>query len=247
MEKKLKINDTVTDIVGYQTLDGISQADKFNQWMFSTVSKGMDGEILEIGSGIGNISSFFVRDGYHFTASDLRKEYCEFLQNKFEGKGNFNGVHQIDIVDKDFDKKHAGLFQKFDVVFALNIIEHVSDDDFAIKNCLKLLKEGGKLVILVPAFMYLFNSFDEELGHFRRYNRKKLESLFSQNNLDIFKSRYFNFAGVLGWWFSGNVLMKKTIPSGQMKFYNSMVWIFKIIDFFTNPFIGLSVIVSGKK
>lgn len=247
MEQKLNPDNDLSDKIGYETLDSIAQADNFNRYMFSVVSTDFKGEILEIGSGIGNISSYCIKEGYNFSASDLRPEYCEFLQNKFKGHKNFKGTYQIDIIDPHFDEKYAALFNKFNVVFALNIIEHVSDDDLAIKNCLKFLKEGGKLVILVPAFMFLYNSFDRGLGHYRRYTRKKLETLFLQNNLKVTKSRYFNFAGVLGWWVSGNILRKKTIPSGQMRLYNLLVGVFKIIDYFTKPFVGLSIIVSGEK
>lgn len=236
-----------TDEVGGETLDVISAADKFNEWMFNTVDKNTKGEILEIGSGIGNISVFFVDKNRNISVSDLREEYCDVLRDKFTGKNNFKKVYQIDIIDPDFDKKHSDLFGKFDSVFALNIIEHVEKDDLAIKNCLKLLKMGGQLLILVPAFMGLYNSFDTELGHYRRYTKGNLEKMFVENKLSINYSRYFNFAGIMGWWFSGNILKKKNIPSGQMKFYNKLVWIFKIVDFFTNRFFGLSVIVAGKK
>jgi SAM-dependent methyltransferase len=247
MEQKIEGVNELTDKIGFETLENIAQANRFNRWMFKTVSKGMKGEILEIGSGTGNISDYFVENGFALSVSDMRLEYCGFLQNKYYGKVNFRKVYQIDIVDPEFDQKQRELFGMFDSVFALNIIEHVKDDDLAVKNCLKLLKEGGKLVILVPAFMALFNGFDEGLGHYRRYTRKNLELLFRQNGLQELKSRYFNFAGVLGWWLSGNILKKKTIPAGQMKIYNSLVRLFMVIDFFTRSFVGLSVIATGKK
>lgn len=247
MEQKIDTSASLSDQVGYETLDSIAQAGRFNRWMFQTVAANTRGEVLEIGSGIGNISAYFVKNNRPVSVSDMRPEYCEFLKKKFSGVNNFRDVHQIDIVDPGFDTKHENLMGKFDSVIALNIVEHVDDDDYAIRNCLKLLKQGGQLVVLVPAFMWLYNRFDRELGHYRRYTRKSLEELFRQNGTVIQSSRYFNFAGVLGWWFSGNILKKKVIPSGQMKLYDALVWAFKTADFFTKRFIGLSVIVTGKK
>ncbi|WP_372936409.1 class I SAM-dependent methyltransferase [Mariniphaga sediminis] len=237
----------VTDQTGLETLDNIAQANRFNRWMYETISRDMTGNILEIGSGIGNISAHFLENRYSISLSDMRQEYCDFLRQKFEEKSNLKGIYQIDIIDPDFDKKHGDLFETFDGVFALNIIEHVENDDLAVKNCLKLIKKDGMLVILVPAFMSLFNPFDEGLGHYRRYTRKNLEQQFRQNNIRVLKSRYFNFAGTLGWWFSGNILKKKSIPTGQIKIYNSLVWLFRIVDHFTNSFVGLSVIITGRK
>jgi 2-polyprenyl-3-methyl-5-hydroxy-6-metoxy-1,4-benzoquinol methylase len=247
MEPKIDSSGTLTDQTGYETLDSIAQAGRFNQWMFQTVAADTRGEVLEIGSGIGNISAYFVKNNRPISVSDMRPEYCEFLKNKFSGVRNFRDVHQIDIVDPGFDTKHKNLMGKFDSVIALNIVEHVEDDEYAIRNCLKLLKQGGQLVVLVPAFMWLYNRFDRELGHYRRYTRKSLKKLFLQNNLDTNHIRYFNFAGVLGWWFSGSLLKKKTIPSGQMKLYNALVWAFKLIDLFTHPWAGLSVLATAKK
>lgn len=245
MGKKIESEVHLSDKQGFETLDNIAQANHFNEWMYKTISEGMEGEVLEIGSGIGNISDYFVKDKFQISLSDMRREYCDFLSEKY-GK-NCKNVYQIDIVDPEFDQKHSDLFGTFDSVFALNIIEHVEYDDLAIKNCLKLLKNGGRLVILVPAIKFLFNEFDRGLGHYRRYNRKELEQLYLQNNIQLLKSRYFNFAGVLGWYVSGNILKKKAIPSGQMKLYNSLVWAFKIADFITRPFAGLSVIAFGIK
>lgn len=239
--------DKLSDQIGFDTLDSISQAGRFNEWMYKTVSKHTFGEILEIGSGIGNITRFYVADNLHISASDMRKEYCETLEERFLGENNFRKVYQLDIVDTQFDLKHSSLFGKFNSVFALNIIEHIENDDTAIKNCLKLLKPEGKLVILVPAFMFLFNTFDQNLGHYRRYTRHQLKNLFVHNNIRIQYSRYFNFAGMTGWWFSGTVLKEKTIPSGQMKLFNFLVPVFKGIDFLINRFAGLSVIVAGEK
>ena len=50
----------VEDKEGLNTLETISKADKFNRWMFDTISPYCKGRILEIGSGIGNISQFFI-------------------------------------------------------------------------------------------------------------------------------------------------------------------------------------------
>lgn len=247
MEQKINDESLISDETGFETLDNIALANRLNHWMFNVISADLKGEILEIGSGIGNISEFVIHKNYRIALSDLRIEYCNFLQKKYSKKENVTGVYQLDITDPEFDKKYADLFGKFDTVFALNIVEHTDDDGNTIKNCLKLLNNKGTLIILVPAFMGLFNTFDEGLGHYRRYTKKKLNQLFIQNDIQIVKSRYFNFAGILGWWISGSVLKNKTIPKKHLKIYNSLVWLFKIVDFFTRSFLGLSVITTGIK
>ncbi len=242
-----KNNNSFSDPAGYSTLDTISSADQFNRWMYQTIAPFCNGQILEIGGGIGNISKQVLADGKTLTITELREEYCELLRKEVGSNQNLQNIVCLDIVDPQFDTKYAGMLGSFDTVFALNVIEHIENDTLAVANCKKLLKPGGQLVILVPAFQFLFNSFDCALGHFRRYTKKSLIGLFEESKLEVAHRQYFNFVGTLGWWVSGSLLRKRTVPEGQMKLYNFFVPLIKIIDYFTRRFAGLSVIVVGKK
>jgi len=136
---------------------------------------------------------------------------------------------------------------RYDTVFALNVVEHIEDDLLAIANCKKMLRKNGHLIILVPAYQFLYNRFDKELFHYRRYNKQSLASLFLKNNLELRKQMYFNALGIAGWFVSGKLMRKKIIPKGQMSFYNKIVPIAKILDFVLLKKIGLSVISIGRK
>jgi 2-polyprenyl-3-methyl-5-hydroxy-6-metoxy-1,4-benzoquinol methylase len=235
------------DQEGMETLNVVAEADRFNTWMYETIKPFCTGRILEIGSGIGNISDFFINDNQQLTLSDIRQNYVDILRKKHEGKPNLNEVMLLDIIDPDFDKKFAAYFETFDSIYALNIVEHVADDKLAIANMRKLLKPGGNMVILVPAYQKLYNVFDKELEHYRRYTLKQLDGIMRANELEVIHHQYFNFIGIFGWWFSGSVLKKKTIPGGQMKLYNKLVPVFKVIDQIIGQAAGLSVISVGRK
>lgn len=232
---------------GTETLEVISSANKFNYWMYQTIEKLCSGEILEIGSGIGNISGFFITGGANIALSDFDSDYLPGLKKKFGENNNLKGIYHIDFADKDIESSHAALIGKFDTIFALNVVEHIPDHDRALKNAYKLLRENGKIVILVPAFQKLFNQFDVQLEHQRRYNKKTLSELISRNGFKVIHSQYFNFIGIMGWFVSGKILGKKKIPEGQMKLYDTLVPLWKFVDFFTKSFAGLSVIQVGEK
>ena len=235
------------DQSGLETLNAVSAADKFNQWMYETIKPFLKGEILEIGSGIGNITQCVIADNFMVTASDIRENYCFILRNRFDENPLLKEVRNIDIVHPDFDELYKDLFEKFDSIFALNIVEHVENDMLAIQNCKKLLKSGGNLIILVPAYQFLYNHFDKELEHYRRYTAATLTKLFNNSGLIIRKSMYFNFVGMAGWFVTGSILRKKIIPEGQMKLYNTLVPVFRIVDKVCLNKIGLSVICFGTK
>ncbi|PCI98990.1 MAG: methyltransferase type 12 [Flavobacteriales bacterium] len=232
------------DVEGHETLDAISDADNFNEWMYDTISPYCSGKILEIGSGIGNISRYFLENKRNITLSDIRDEYCNKL------RANFNEhnpeVVNVNIADADFDTKYSHLIGQFDTVFSLNVVEHIEDDLLAIKNIKKLLRKGGIIITLVPAWNTLYNEFDKSLEHYRRYNASSLNTLL-KNEYEIVHTQYFNLMGIFGWILTGSIMKKKTIPKGQMGLYNKLVPIFKIIDKIVFHKIGLSVISIGRK
>ncbi|MEM7514857.1 MAG: class I SAM-dependent methyltransferase, partial [Bacteroidota bacterium] len=169
------------------------------------------------------------------------------LQHTFQSFENLGGVVNLDLVHPQFGKEYAPLLQQYDTVFALNVIEHIEDDTLAIRNVSQLLKPGGKLIILVPAYPALHNSFDEELYHYRRYTKSSLTKQMLLNGLLIQNSFHFNFLGILGWWVYGSLLKNKLIPEGPMSWFNRLVPVIKLLDRLVLRNIGLSVIVSSHK
>ena len=235
------------DFEGQATLEAIANADRFNQWMYQVTSKRLTGRILELGSGIGNISENYLQAGRRITLSDIRDNYCDYLTQKYGPHPKCDAVRNIDLVHPNFDHEYEDLLGTFDGAFALNVVEHIQDDTQAIANAKKLLKTGGRLVILVPAYQSLYNNFDRALEHYRRYTEGSLINIFKKNNMQIAHNQYFNLAAIAGWWVSGNLLKKEVIPGGQMKLYNALVPIFKIMDKVVLNKVGISVIVEGIK
>jgi 2-polyprenyl-3-methyl-5-hydroxy-6-metoxy-1,4-benzoquinol methylase len=241
MEKKFEFKEV--DVEGWETLSAIESADKLNNWMYETIKPFCKGKILEIGSGIGNISQFFIKNNKNITLSDIRDNYCNELKKKFPQAHVLN----LNLIDQDFDTKMATHLEQYDTIFALNVVEHIEDDYLALKNARKMLKKDGHLIILVPAYQALYNGFDKELEHYRRYTKKSLQEIFIKNEYSIIKSKYFNFAGIAGWYVSGKLQKNKTLPKDQVKLYNLLVPVFKLIDKVIFNSMGLSVIVVGKK
>ena len=231
------------DKEGWETLDAIAGAIKFNRWMYDTIKPFCSGRILEIGSGIGNISRQFIDEGSDITLSDIREVYCDVLKKNFPG----STVLQLDLTHPTFDSLYRDNLFKYDTVFALNVFEHIENEMLATNNCYKLLSRGGKLIILVPAYEHLYNRFDKELNHFRRYTAPRLKNLLEAQQFRVVHSQYFNFMGIPGWYVSGKLQKNKTIPKSQMSLYDKLVPIFKLVDRMVVNKVGLSVIAVGVK
>jgi SAM-dependent methyltransferase len=240
------MSDAGHDEIGAETLNAMAVADAFNHWTYEAIRPYCREPILEIGSGIGNISGFFIRSGAHIMLSDLREEYCAELRTKFSGASNLIGVAPIDLILPSFDEAYRAHIGAYGTVVILNVLEHIENDALAMQNLKKLLKPGGTLIVLVPSYQWLFCQFDVELGHYRRFTRKRLVSLFEENGFTVARAWYFNSLGLAGWFLFGKVLKKKQIQEGQMKLYNLLVPIIKLMDAVLLRSMGLSVIAVGK-
>jgi SAM-dependent methyltransferase len=238
---------SVKDSVGLHTLEVIAKADRFNQWMYEQFKHLLKGEILEIGSGIGNISQLVIEEGRSITLSDYNDEYCESLRKKFSQYSNVREVIRIDLLDPDFENKYSIYKENFDSIFLLNVIEHIENDLIAVKNCDSLLKPGGHLILLAPAYPWLYCTFDKQLGHYRRYSLKQLKDLLKKGKFTILKGDYFNFTGIVGWFLFGKIMNKKMLGSGEMSAFNKIVPLAKAVDKILGRSIGLSIIVTGIK
>jgi len=234
------------DAVGLTTLQYLSETKGLNHWMFETILPYVSGRILEIGSGIGNISSQFVAAKMPITLTEFDGQYCHMLREKFDKEPLVRGIYQLDLVHAAFEKNYSQLLNSFDTVFALNVVEHIADDKQAIANARSLLAPGGRLIILVPAYQALYNGIDRGLDHYRRYTRKSIKHLLS-DGFDILSTQYFNLAGVFGWFVSGTVLQKKSLTAGPLHLYNKLVPLFRVADALTFHQVGLSVIAVGRK
>jgi SAM-dependent methyltransferase len=81
---------------------------------------------------------------------------------------------------------------RFDLIAAFDVIEHVEADAASIRTLAGLLRPEGLLAVTVPAFSALWSRHDERHHHKRRYSRRKLEALFRQPGLEIVRLTYFN-------------------------------------------------------
>ena len=125
--------------------------------------------ILEIGSSSGylleEIKSSFPKA--FLIGSDCIPEPLEKIART---------IHDIPLIQ--FDLSHCPLpDNSVDVVIALNVLEHIQDDEAALGHIFRILKPGGHAIIEVPANSQLYDFYDEQLKHFRRYNIRDLRQI----------------------------------------------------------------------
>lgn len=230
------------DTEGNEILNSMSHADKLNLYFFEQLKPFIGSKNLEIGSGIGNITGCFDKNKSNITLSEINPDYRKHLELRFNHKEIIN----IDLNNKNFAKDYLKLKDHFDLVYAFNVVEHIEDDYLALKIINYLTKKDGHIVILVPAYSFLYNHFDKILGHYRRYTTKRLAETFPKETNNV-KSYYINFIGIFAWYIFGNILKRKTIKESNMKLYNFIMPFVRFFDLIFKNKIGLSAIVVNKK
>ena len=80
----------------------------------------------------------------------------------------------------------------FDIVLALDLIEHISDDRAALAEVARVLRPGGTIILFTPAFKFLWSGQDEVSHHFRRYTSAELGRKLAGAGFAIEKLTYAN-------------------------------------------------------
>ena len=86
----------------------------------------------------------------------------------------------------------AGVRGDYDVIAALDVIEHIDDDAAALAAIATKLKRGGKFVMAVPAHRWMWSAHDVVNHHKRRYSKAGLKRLIDGSPLKLDKIGYFN-------------------------------------------------------
>jgi SAM-dependent methyltransferase len=133
--------------------------------------------ILNVGSGTGGTVQVLAERGSVLNI-DRSEEAVRLMRE--------NGYEAFQM-----DGSHTPLRDgQFDLVAALDVLEHISEDDVALAEWARLLNPGGHILLTVPAYQWLWSGHDVSLGHFRRYSAKPLQKLVRAAGFEVRKCSY---------------------------------------------------------
>lgn len=143
-----------------------------------------DMEILEVGCSGGVLIEFLKRQGFtKLHGIDIDEKAIEICRQR--------GINEVGVADA---QETGFKDQQFDVLIASDVLEHIKHEDEALLEWHRILKPGGKLIIFVPAFKFLWSNHDEVNRHFRRYSKSGLIKTLEKNDFKTEKVSYWNFS-----------------------------------------------------
>lgn len=228
----------------YNTLSVIRGSLKYNSWLYSRIEKHLQGTVLDIGSGLGDIARQFVAPSVdEVILSDYAEEMVSSLrQTQLPLKKS--RIIQLDITSPNILKDHPGAIA--DTVTCINVLEHIEDDVAALKNMKHMLKKGGRVVIFVPAVPAIYGTLDLHVEHFRRYTEKTLSAAMQSAGLKVKEAHYMNMFGILTWFTAGRVLKQKRFHKNACHMLDKTVPVLRALESFGPPPIGQSLIMVGE-
>jgi SAM-dependent methyltransferase len=140
-----------------------------------------DARILDVGCGTGGAALTLARHGRAIALDRSLESFRLSMDRPYAHRVVASAGAPLPFSDGSFD-----------VVCALDILEHLDDDGAAARELARVCKRGGHLVAYVPAYSILWGYNDEYSHHRRRYVKSQLAALVKSAGFDIEESGYFN-------------------------------------------------------
>ncbi len=212
-------NDSDNAHEGYNTLARMeSGAPNYNAWLGRRFAEHAGQRVLEIGAGIGTITSLLARGREKVVALEVDDFYVQRLKNRFRDQPSVV-PYKSDVALADWERLKR---ERFDSIVLSNVLEHIEDDAGAVRRFAQILSPGGKLIILVPALPLLFGAMDEAVGHFRRYTMPALRDVLEANGFDVHRLEWMNLVGIPGWLVNSRLLRRRAMPPLQLRLYDQV-------------------------
>jgi SAM-dependent methyltransferase len=167
----------------------------YPRYVYQLLAPALGRRILEIGVGHGNYTEWLLERG-DVLAVDIDEPCLAVARERFGPRGLRTA--RMDLSEPDSIAACAWFAP--DSVVCVNVLEHIPDDEAALRGLAGIVAPGGTLGLIVPAHQRLYGRMDAEAGHFRRYSRSAVRNLLRYTGWTVESCRHVNALGAAGWW-----------------------------------------------
>lgn len=229
-------------------LEAMSFAVNYHRWLLSLFAPYLGKRIVEVGAGTGSVSELLIE--YHPEILSLVEPSTAMYEQLRSCIAGLKTPARIETYNDVFERVAESIKRSAapDSIIYVNVLEHIADDAAELRIIKHTLDPGGRVFIFVPALPWLHGSMDQQLGHYRRYRRSELEEKCVAAGFKVIVSRYFDFLGVLPWWFKYRLLRSDSMEPGAVKIYDQLVVpLAKTLEATITPPLGKNVLLIAEK
>lgn len=221
----------------------MAKATRYFAWQSAMAKAALGRRVLEIGCGLGNFTEQ-LRDRERVVGLDVDPACIAHHRQRFAEVPHVRSF-VLDALDPALLELRG---ERLDSVACLNVLEHIEDDLGLLGRMRELLPSGGRIVLMVPAFMALYGPIDRNLGHYRRYTRASMRATAAQADLRVREMRFMNTIGFFGWWVNAKVLRKTEQSEDQIAVFDRwLVPVMSRVEGLVAPPFGQSLFVVLEK
>lgn len=233
----------MADITGDQriqseVLEGLATAVNHRRWFIELALDHLGDDPIEIGSGLGDYAIEWAERLPRFTATEADPDRLVQLKERLADRSNIE-VRQMLLPTTETGSYSAAV--------SYNVLEHIEDHVTALRSMATLVRPGGKIILIVPAFMFAMSDVDIATGHVRRYTKKTMRAAMQEAGLQIEKLHYANALGLIGYYTATSIFKLAPKEGPMVKIYDSVVLpVTKAMERVVRPPFGQSVFVVAR-
>ena len=219
-------------------LEGLATAVNHRRWFVELALPHLGDDPIEVGSGLGDYALEWATRFGRFTATEADPERLVMLKERLAGTPSVT-VRELLLPTEEVGNYSGAV--------SYNVLEHIEDHVGALRSMAGLVRPGGAIVLIVPAFQFAMSRADIATGHVRRYTKRTLGAALESAGLTIEHVRYVNALGLLGYYMATSVfkLMPKEGP--MVKLYDRLVLpVTKAAEQVVRPPFGQSVFAVAR-
>lgn len=172
----------------YQQLGNL-QSDFRNNNLYDLILTKITGtSLLDIGCGVGHLLYRAGRKGMHAIGLEINLGLIKLSKELYS--------NQVEIYAANAEELNK-VSGQFDTITIIDVLEHVKEDGVFLGQIAQKINPSGRLIVVVPAYQFLYCKRDKQMGHFRRYSREKLQQKLEAKGFEVLEMRYWNVIGFL--------------------------------------------------
>jgi len=228
---------------GRDALSLLASCGRYARWLHDLARPHLKSRVVEVGAGIGTQSALLVGDpaAHHVLLTDADPGRVEALARMFASN------ERVEAAPWRLPEPFPSRAFEPESFVLWNVLEHVEDDEAALREMARALPTGGTVVVFAPAGRGLMGAFDRRIGHHRRYGRRELSSKARRAGLEPVVEKTVNLAGGLGWFVSLKFMGARALGGGKARVFDRLVPLFRLWeDRLPVPF-GSSVLMAARR